>query len=93
MKSLYKYLAALLLVSYVVLSHFRPPQISDALVIGFLAGLVGYRMYLDKLEMPDIRAEVAEAFKNRDAQLSKIQNDMAQINVGSRVKELQNLRF
>ena len=93
MKNLYKYLAALLLVSYVALSHFRPPQISDALIIGFLSGLAGYRMYLDKQELPDIRAEVAEAFKNRDIEISKLKSDMSQVNVGSISREMQNLRF
>jgi len=77
----------------VILSHFRPPQISDALIIGFLSGLAGYRMFLESKQLPDIRAEVAEAFRNRDLEISKLKSDMSQVNVTSRVRELQNIKF
>ena len=116
MKHINKALAAILLVSYVTLSHFRSPEISDAIIIGCLTALTGYRMYLEKLEVPDIRkelsdmstslleevqgssnalkADIAEAFKNRDIELEKVKSDVRGIGQVSSAKELQpKLRF
>jgi len=93
-KHVYKYLSALLLVSYIVLCHFRQPQISDAIIILVLGSLLGLRMYFDHNELPDIRAEVAEAFANRDEVLKTLENKVNSVNYQNQVKrDVSDIRF
>lgn len=94
MKSVYKYLSALLLVSYIVLCHFRQPQISDSIIILCLAGLAGFRMYLDKMETPDIRKELAQALANRDEVLRTLENKINSISFQTKAPtDMKNIRF
>ena len=94
MKNAYKYLSALLLVSYIVLCHFRQPQISDSLIIFVLGALLGFRMYLDKIEVPDIRKEVHDAFVARDEVIKNLESKINSVNYQNDVKRnIGEIRF
>lgn len=93
MKIIFKSLGAIALISYVTLCHFRQPQISDSIIIGFLAGVFGYSMYLDKVEQPDIRVEVAKAFENRDKKIRELEGAMGAMGIKRSINKKDNIIF
>lgn len=46
-----------------------------------LLGLYAYNLYLSNKELPDIRAEVEQAFKKRDDYLQGLQNDLSKVSM------------
>lgn len=51
-------------------------------------------MYFDHNEIPDIRAEVAEAFANRDEVLKSLENKVNSVNYQNQVKrDVSDIRF
>jgi hypothetical protein len=68
--------------------------IADAIVSVALLAFNAYQLYLAKLELPDIRAEVEKAFAARDEQIRQMKNDMAKFNVvRSAVNDAAGFKF
>lgn len=85
-KWLYQALPFILLTSYLIYSSLESGRVTfaNAWIVTVLTALVGFKYWLNQKELPDIRGEVAEAFKNRDEKLEKIENEINQLGVISK---------
>jgi hypothetical protein len=96
MKKIEKVLPYLLLVSFVILTHFKQAEIADGIILIALCGLSAYRMYLNNKEVPDIRKEVNHDLAVLYDKIKVIESQVGQINVSNNQKALSerfNHRF
>jgi hypothetical protein len=90
MQSLKNALPYVLLVSYMVLSHFRPPQLSDSIIIIALCSLCGFKFFLESKETPDYLTLFAQDLQNKDQQIKNLQTSIGMHNVAQQKKEQMN---
>ena len=98
MKNLVYHLPVGLLVAYLSLCAYRPPQISDSLIIISIAALYGFLMYikafkeLPQIEEPEeiqkIKAQIVQLKYQRD--LDALNLDLARVNSNGTKQEGAN---
>lgn len=87
MKSIEKALPYVLLVSYLVSTHLKQPEISDSIIIIALSALCGYRFYLNSKETPDYLSIFKKELEERDKQIKDLQTSVGIYNISKKNKE------
>jgi hypothetical protein len=93
MQKLEKVLPYSLLISYLTLCHFRSPEISDSIIIIALAGLSGFRAYINNKELPNYEKIFAEKINEinkelalKERKLTDLQNSVGMHNIAKQRK-------
>jgi hypothetical protein len=71
MKTAYPYIAATLLVAYVVYSLFVPITIAHSMILFSLAGLAAYNQFLLSRSTPKLEDEIAKLKRELQTQMEK----------------------
>lgn len=81
MKKTLKLIPYITLTSYLILLFFKEAVLADAIIVASLAGLCGYRMYLNKIELPDYRKELSEEILSLRSELAKTKTDVGKMSL------------
>lgn len=94
MKEFEKVLPYLLLVIYLGVSQANPLNLANSIVLVALAGLAGYRAYLNNKEQPDYAQQFAEQLASQEKKINDLQNILGQqVMSQQKIKEAQQLRW
>lgn len=87
MKKLEKVLPYILLLSYLILCHFRSPEVSDSIIIIALSALSGFRAFLNYKEIPNY-AEIFRAdLAKKDQEIQDLKNTVGMYNIAKQRKD------
>jgi hypothetical protein len=74
----------LLVTSYLILCHFRTPNIADSIIIVGLLSYLGYNKFLSTKETPDIRKEVVQEITKFRKDITEMQTELNQVSLASK---------
>jgi hypothetical protein len=80
-------------ISYLILCHFRTPQIADSIIVIGLLGYLGYKNYLATKETPDIRKEINEEINKLRRELTQVKDEVNHLGVAQKGTLRGNLKF
>ena len=90
MKKLEKALPYLLLVSYLGLSHYKQPQISDSIIIIALVALSCYRLFISSKEVPDYHSEFVKVLQDQQREIKDLQTNLGMISLANKRQETKD---
>lgn len=90
MNKLKNALPYVLLVSFLVFSHLKQPQLADSIIIIALCALSGYKYYLESKETPDYVQLFAQELQNQQQQLKNLQTTVGFHNIAQQNRENVN---
>ena len=93
MQSLKNALPYVLLVSYMILSHFRQPQLSDSIIIIALCSLCGFKFFLESKQVPNYIELFKEDLIKKDRDIKNLQTSIGMHNVAQQKKTQQNQTY
>lgn len=83
----------LISISYLILCHFRTPQIADSIIVIGLLSYLGYKNYLSNKEVPDVRKEVNDELIKFRRELAQVKDEVNSIAVVAKGNLRGNLKF
>lgn len=94
MKDFEKVLPYLLLIGYLALSQANPLNLANSIVLVALAGLSGYRAYLNNKEQPNYAMQFAEELASQQKKINDLQGIIGQQAISQqKQKQAEQIRW